>query len=173
MPGELHGQRSLASQGPWGRRELDTTEAAKQAEPTEAEPQTLAPRTGWSLHPATPGALCQVCDPVCCGPQGAHRTESRSCISRCTLGGPLLPLGAALPVTSLPPLLRMNESIINATCQHLFLLPTRPGRICLPEGLGPGRVPGSPLPGQFAQSQTCLAVKIKFLIYRRIAFSER
>ena len=26
LPGESHGQRSLASYGPWGRRELDTTE---------------------------------------------------------------------------------------------------------------------------------------------------
>ena len=26
MPGESHGQRSLAGRGPWGRRESDTTE---------------------------------------------------------------------------------------------------------------------------------------------------
>ena len=27
LPGEPHGQRSLAGYGPWGHRELDTTEA--------------------------------------------------------------------------------------------------------------------------------------------------
>ena len=27
LPGESHGQRSLASYGPWGHKELDTTEA--------------------------------------------------------------------------------------------------------------------------------------------------
>ena len=26
LPGEFHGQRSLAGYSPWGRRELDTTE---------------------------------------------------------------------------------------------------------------------------------------------------
>ena len=26
LPGEFHGQRSLAGYGPWGHRELDTTE---------------------------------------------------------------------------------------------------------------------------------------------------
>ena len=26
LPGELHGQRSLAGYSPWGRKELDTTE---------------------------------------------------------------------------------------------------------------------------------------------------
>ena len=27
LPGESHGQRSLVGCGPWGRKELDTTEA--------------------------------------------------------------------------------------------------------------------------------------------------
>ena len=31
LPGESHRQRSLAGHGPWGRRELDTTEASKHA----------------------------------------------------------------------------------------------------------------------------------------------
>ena len=31
LPGESHEQRSLAGHGPQGRRELDTTEATKQA----------------------------------------------------------------------------------------------------------------------------------------------
>ena len=31
LPGESHGQRSLAGHGPWGRKESDTTEATKQA----------------------------------------------------------------------------------------------------------------------------------------------
>ena len=31
LPGESHGQRSLAGHSPWGRRELDTTEVTKQA----------------------------------------------------------------------------------------------------------------------------------------------
>ena len=29
LPGESHGQRSLVGYGPWGHRELDTTEATK------------------------------------------------------------------------------------------------------------------------------------------------
>ena len=32
LPGETHGQRSLAGHGPWGRRESDTTEATKHAQ---------------------------------------------------------------------------------------------------------------------------------------------
>ena len=28
-PGEFHGQRSLAGYSPWGRKELDTTEATE------------------------------------------------------------------------------------------------------------------------------------------------
>ena len=31
LPGEYHGQRSLLSYSPWGRKELDTTEATQQA----------------------------------------------------------------------------------------------------------------------------------------------
>ena len=31
LPGESHGQRSLAGYGPWGRKEADTTEATKHA----------------------------------------------------------------------------------------------------------------------------------------------
>ena len=31
LPGESHGQRSLAGHGPWGRRELDMTEVTKHA----------------------------------------------------------------------------------------------------------------------------------------------
>ena len=31
MPGEFHGQRSLAGYGPWGPKELDTTEATEHA----------------------------------------------------------------------------------------------------------------------------------------------
>ena len=31
LPGDAHGQRSLAGHGPWGRRESDTTEVAEQA----------------------------------------------------------------------------------------------------------------------------------------------
>ena len=29
LPGESHGQRSLVGYGPWGHKELDTTEATK------------------------------------------------------------------------------------------------------------------------------------------------
>ena len=29
LPGESHGQRSLAGYGPWGHKELDTTEATE------------------------------------------------------------------------------------------------------------------------------------------------
>ena len=39
------------------------------------------------------------------------------------LGVPVLPLGVALPVISRPPLLRMNESIINARMSSAFLPP--------------------------------------------------
>ena len=31
LPGESHGQRSLAGHGPWGRKESDTTEVTKHA----------------------------------------------------------------------------------------------------------------------------------------------
>ena len=31
LPGESHGQRSLAGYGPWGRKEADTTEVTQQA----------------------------------------------------------------------------------------------------------------------------------------------
>ena len=31
LPGESHGQRSLAGYSPWGRKESDTTEATEQA----------------------------------------------------------------------------------------------------------------------------------------------
>ena len=31
LPGESHGQRSLAGQSPWGHKELDTTEATQHA----------------------------------------------------------------------------------------------------------------------------------------------
>ena len=31
LPGEFHGQRSLTGYGPWGHKELDTTEATQQA----------------------------------------------------------------------------------------------------------------------------------------------
>ena len=31
LPGDSHGQRSLAGYSPWGRKELDTTEATEQA----------------------------------------------------------------------------------------------------------------------------------------------
>ena len=31
LPGESHGQRSLAGHGPWGRRELDKTEVTEHA----------------------------------------------------------------------------------------------------------------------------------------------
>ena len=31
LPGESHGQRSLAGYSPWGRKELDTTEAPEHA----------------------------------------------------------------------------------------------------------------------------------------------
>ena len=30
LPGESHGQRSLAGHGPWGHKELDMTEVTKQ-----------------------------------------------------------------------------------------------------------------------------------------------
>ena len=30
LPGECHGQRSLESYSPWGRKELDTTEVTEQ-----------------------------------------------------------------------------------------------------------------------------------------------
>ena len=34
QPGESHGQRSLAGYSPWGRKELDMTEATEQARMT-------------------------------------------------------------------------------------------------------------------------------------------
>ena len=34
MPGECHGQRSLADRGPWGQKQSDTTEATKHARTT-------------------------------------------------------------------------------------------------------------------------------------------
>ena len=35
LPGESHGQRSLAGYSPWGRKKLDTTEVTKQQQITE------------------------------------------------------------------------------------------------------------------------------------------
>ena len=34
LPGESHGERSLAAYSPWGRKELDMTEATEQARMT-------------------------------------------------------------------------------------------------------------------------------------------
>ena len=54
LPGESHGQRSLAGYSPWGHKESDTTEAT-------------GTTTEWSLGRTKPSALSKECFPGTCG----------------------------------------------------------------------------------------------------------
>ena len=49
MPGKSHGRRSLVGCSPWGREELDTTEATKQQQQQQQQQQQHVPRECSSL----------------------------------------------------------------------------------------------------------------------------
>ena len=57
LPGEFHGQRSLAGYGPWGHKELDMTEATWQAHSVNSihvsvgnEERVFPQKPDFSLH---------------------------------------------------------------------------------------------------------------------------
>ena len=50
LPGESHGQRSLAGYSPWGRKELDTTEQLMQ--------RNTATKAGGQIRLSGPGGKC-------------------------------------------------------------------------------------------------------------------
>ena len=54
LPGESHGQKSLAGYSPWGRKELDTTERLS----TEEQGFLMIQLGLWVLRKNTPGVKC-------------------------------------------------------------------------------------------------------------------
>ena len=58
LPGKLHGHRSLAGYGPWGHRELDTTECLSIPTQNEVEaPNTVGKAYCHLNPPASPSSL--------------------------------------------------------------------------------------------------------------------
>ena len=55
LPGEFHGQRSLAGYSPWGPKELDPTEHLMVKDVCEQTRRRMAPTEG-ALEPAQPRA---------------------------------------------------------------------------------------------------------------------
>ena len=87
-------------------------------------------------------------------------------------GVPFLPLAVALPGTPPPPLLlRTREGgHLSVPMSSVFLPPLRTPQA---ESVRRWDQGSSDAPVHFAQSQTRLVAEVRFLIYRKIAFSQR
>ena len=64
LPGESHGRRNLVGCSPWGRTELDTTEATWQQ--SNLLPLALSPHLNWGVNWQKKLCIFKVCNLVFC-----------------------------------------------------------------------------------------------------------